>query len=332
MNKEVLVAIIIGVSLGIIGALYFSNVKPSTSPKRGFSITSTQITPRDAVGAHKLASLSQLPENGSIVLQSKLRFKGKAGNDSALLIGNRLTIEPIPVRKGKFNHEFTLKPGTNEIVLFELNADKEQLKVLKLYYLALVNQTEPKEETVATEEADILKHKLEQKVLELRSKPSRVVNGAINSINDKQIMLKSGMLTNKIIVEPEITNFYRVVGHNLEEIAFHDLAKGDEITSFVSDIGGDEISYTVYQEPAQTIAAGKISNLDADNYQVTILDFDKSSFGADLELQTIQNIYDLKAKKIVKSGFSKLAIGQRIIAILSGQKGDYSIDEYLVLQ
>lgn len=330
MNKEVIIAISIGVLLGLGGALYFSNIKPSNN--NSASLPDSQVvSPKLAGNTGSLAKFDRLPKNGSLLTKNTINIQGTASKNSALFIANQTKILPVPIIKNAFNQDFRLKPGLNELILFEVNKDREQLKVLKLYYLETGKSTSSMDKT-ATEEADILKQKLEEKVLELRDNPKRVVNGTINSINNKIITIENSTGIEKLTVEPEITNFYRVNGSELEAIGYEDLEKSDQITAFVSDIGGDEISYTLYQEPITTIAAGKVSNIDDKNYSVTIIDFDKSTFGADIETNTLQNVYNQKTKKVEKGGFSKLAIGQRIMAILNGSKGNYTIKEYLILQ
>jgi len=331
MNKEVIVAIVIGVAMGIGGALYFSNSSPSTkSGSNAFSFNSVEITPNLTGKNKQLANFANLPEQGTLLTKNVLKLEGKADKESIIVAANRLEILPIQVKNGSFSEELRLKPGVNEIVLYESLKEKEQLKILKLFYLELAKES-GSDNTEATEEADILKAKLEAKVLELRNKPQKVFSGEIKSIANKVLTLSAMGSSQKITVEPEITNFSDVSGYSLSSIDFEDLAKGDIVTAFISDIGGDEISYTLYREPNLTVAAGKVSNIDEDNYKITLIDFDKSSYGADIETSTSQTLYDSKSKKVLKAGFSKLAIGQRIFARLSGNKDDYSIDEYLII-
>lgn len=333
MNKEVIVAIIIGVTLGIGGALYFSNINPNSSNSDRKGLTNNiDITPRTTTNNQELAEFDNLPKQEEILTKGTLRLSGRAQKSGIIVAANRLAIVPIPVKGGEFREEFDLKPGTNEMVLYDQNGDKEQLKIIKLYYLSLSNDTPEGSGKEASGEANLLKKKLEAKVIELRNNPTKVVNGIVKSVKDKVLTVVSNNETTMVTVEPEITDFYSVEEYALAEVAFEDIAKDDEVTAFVSDIGGDEISYTLYREPQTSIAAGKVSNIDKDSYQITIINFDKSSFGADIEVGTSQNVLETKTQKIVKGGFSKLAIGDRIFARLFGPKDDYSIDEYVVLK
>jgi len=333
MNKEAIVAIIIGVALGLFGAIFFSNFGKvqNNSTNTSANFQATGLTPRATMKSATLATFSNLPKNNALLNKNSITISGKAEASSHLFLANQLELTPIKINKTGFEQSLKLKPGLNEIVLFELNQDKEQLKVLKVFYFEPQNLNLKTETKEATKEADLLKEKLEDKVLELRNSPKQVISGEIKSINGKIITLVSGSETEKITVEPEITNFFSINNYQLQTIKFDSLDKGQTITAFISDIGGEEISYTVYQEPEITVAAGKVSNIDEDNYQITIIDYDKSSYGADIQVGTTQNLYNLKSRQIEKAGFSKLAIGQRILAIISGTKGSYSVDEYLIL-
>jgi hypothetical protein len=335
MNKEAIVAILIGIGLGLFGALYFSNfsspAKNEVNPEEAFS--NSRLTPQLTTKAARPAEFNKLPQSGSLVSKNKLQISGKAENNNHLFVLNELLIAPVKMDNSQFEYELSLKPGLNKIILYDLYGEKEQLKMLKLFYFEAQESVLSKnDEENSSKEADLLKSKLEDKVLELRDNPQTVFYGQIKAKTDKGFTLVDGNSSNKINVEPEITNFYRVDKSSLSSITFDDLEKNDYITAFVSDIGGEKISYTVYLEPQTTVVGGKISNLDDDNYTITIVNFDKSSVGADLETETTQNLYNLKNRQVVKGGFSKLAIGQPILAIVNGSQGSYSLSEYLVLQ
>jgi len=334
MNKEAIIAIIIGIGLGLGGALYFSNAQSpkQKAPQFEADFENTTVIPKTTSKAGKFAEYKALPATNSLLNSDSFTLKGKAQDNSHLFVVNQLGIEPVSIEKGQFKKQVALKPGRNDLVLFELNNKKEQIKALRLYSFQIRKSTAPNnDDEEATKEAGILKEKLEDKVIELRNSPKSVVSGEIKTVNEKNFTLVSGTEVTKVTVEPEITDFYQVNQNKLERGSFEDLKKGNSVTAFISDIGGEQISYTVYQEPNLAVAAGKISNLDEDQYQATIVNFDKTSFGADVQTSTTQNLYNQNNRQTTKGGFSKLTIGQYILAILSGSKQDYSIEEYLVL-
>ncbi len=329
MNKEIIVAVSIGIMLGIFGALYLSNSQPKGKAS-DILINSMEITPRITAKTSKLAMFDKLPESNTITNASALTLSGKAGKDLGIFAGNILGLHHLPVKDGKFEFKLPLKPGLNEVAIFETGGENERLKILKIYYLApapsIVARTDS-EEKKATDEAEVLKDKLEQKVLELREKARRAQTGEVDSISDKELILKTGGQTVKVNLESEVTKFYSAADKDLTELAIGDVKKGDTLTAFISEIAGEEKSYTVYKEPAKTLAVGKVSNVDSDNYRVTIINFDKTSIPADVETGTVRNYFNAKSGGLETAGFSKIGIGQRILALMTGS----SLDQYIII-
>jgi hypothetical protein len=333
MNKEVMVAVFIGILLGVLGAIYLSNSKPKNNAI--LTVGSVQITPEITTKASQLATYSKLPENESIVNNETLNISGKADNNSAMFLASLNGISNINVLKGKFSQKIELKPGLNELAILEYSGDNERLKLIKIYFYQKSAETKnytSKTEETSTSEADILKDKLENKVIELRESPERAVNGTVKSINEKELLIEAGKEVYKIALETEITDIFEVnrVGA-LTKIELDEVSKGVEATAFISKIGSEEKSYTVYIEPNEDIVVGKVSNLDEANYQVSVMNFDKTVTSLDIQTSTTQNYFDTKTKKTTEYGFSKLQIGQRIIAIVNPSGTSTSIDEYLCI-
>lgn len=331
MNREVIVAIVIGIVLGIGGALIFGNLKPKHT-NEGLTIKTANITPKVTTQNTQFASYKKLPKDNTIFNKNKLAIAGEAEPGVLIFAANLMETKHIPVKNKQFSDSLSLKPGLNEIILYEVNGDNDQTQTLPVYYFQSNQNITVESEEEASSEADVLKEKLESEALELRNKPKQALSGEVKSINDKEITLQIKSKTQKIALEPEITDFYQVSGSELEEIGLDEVGTGDLVTAFISEIAGDNISYTVYLEPNQEVIVGKISNVDEDNYQVTILNFDKSTHSADVETNTTQRQFNLKTKKTAKAGFSDLAIGHRIIATLYGDENARSMAEYLVIK
>ena len=139
------------------------------------SLNSVDVSPKLTSKSRQLGSFDNLPEQGRLFTQNSFKVEGKADNNSVIVAANRVRIMPIVVKGGSFSEDFRLKPGVNEVVLYESNKEKEQLKIIKLFYLELTKET-LSEDKEATDEADILKAKLQAKVLELRNKPRSMPN------------------------------------------------------------------------------------------------------------------------------------------------------------
>ena len=330
-------AVVIGVILGIAGAVYLSNTQTGTSTTfKSLTTTTQQITPKLTQTANVgFAQYSELPKNEMLTFANSVKISGKANNSLSLFSANELSIEHIPVKKGTFSKEVTLKPGRNNIALFENSLSQERTKVLKVFHYRKP-ATKPKllsitDKIDATSEASILESKLEQKVIELRDKPIKVYSGKVVSLSEKELLLKTNNQTQKIMLEPEITNFFEVDDKDLNPIALSDVEKGETVTAFVSNIGGEEKSYTIYREPNTFLVVGKVSNINSSTYRLTIINYDKTTFDADIETTSVQTHYNKELSVIEKFGFSKLEIGQRIVALLYPSGTANSIQEYLII-
>jgi hypothetical protein len=334
MNKEVVVAVFIGVLFGVLGAIYLSNSKPKNN-STALTVGSVQITPQITTKGSQLATYSSLPESGSVVNSDTLNISGKAGKDSLIFAASLNNISNISIKNNKFLEKLKLKPGLNEIALLEYSNDNERLKLLKIYFYKKNSDTKSfttESEKESSSEADLLKDKLESKVIELRESPETAINGSVKSINDKELLIEEGKTVHKIVLESEITDIYEVSRNGeLTKVEIDDVTKGLQVTAFISKIGSEEKSYTVYLEPTESLVVGKVSNLDEENYQVSVMNFDKTVTSIEIQTASIQNYFDTKTGETTKYGFSKLQIGQRIIAIIRTLGNNSSVVEYLCL-
>jgi hypothetical protein len=337
MNKEVLVAIIIGIVLGLGGALYLNKQKLfSNTPVS--SVATTQVKILTKAKETSLITYKGLPANNAIVTKGTLSVEGNSKDFNLLVAANELGVTTKELKKqDNFKLNVDLKPGLNRLLMVAHGPQKEneKLKVMTLYYLKEVtpiSSSDDEEEREATDEAALLKERLEKKVMELRRNAKQAYTGKVKSISDKEAVIDDSGTERKIALEPEVTRYYEIDGEGMTDLEEGDIEKGDTITTFISDIAGDKKSYTVYREPSVLPLYGKVSNVDTANYQVSIINFDKATYKVDVETSTVQSLYDLATHEIEKYGFSKLKIADHIYAVINQNDTVYSFDEYLVLQ
>lgn len=331
MNKELLVAIGIGGLLGLGVAIYFNNFPQSKTSQVQVNTAQISITPKDLTA--KQTTFDVIPKPNEIRTAGKLTLKGQSANDTILFIQTLADTMPVLVKNEKFSKEVTLKPGYNEIVITSKRKNMDQVKVLKFFYLQQVADTLPlPTETQATSEAAMLKQKLEKQVLELRSHAQKAFYGTVQTISEKEVLLKNDTDSLKVTIEPEVTKIYAVNGLKLTDMDVAGLKKGDQVTVFLSDIGGDVKSYTLYKEPNKVLVAGKLSNITDTNYELTLVNYEKTTIKADIDTATEQLAYNISTHETAKYGFSKLKIGDDIFAVLSlNTDASYTIDRYLVV-
>lgn len=329
MNKELIVAIGIGALLGLGVAIYVSNVPTSKTPSIQTSTTKLSITPKDV--SIKQTTFVGLPKLDEIRPAKLLTISGTAEKDTVLFVQTLLKTTPVTVTKNKFSAQIALKPGYNEIIITTHKKNGDQAKVLKFFHLAKVEVTPIPTEKQSTSEASLLKDKLEQKVLELRSNAQKAFYGTITEITEKSISLKNESDKLKVTVEPEVTKIYDAATATLDELELSDLKKGMYMTVFLSDIAGEEKSYTMYREPNQVLVSGKISNVSETGFEVTMVNYEKTTIKADVDSTTTQSVYTIATGDTGKYGFSKLKIGDDIFAVLNtNSDGTFTIDRYLV--
>lgn len=133
MPKEVLIAIIIGIALGIVVAFGFWRANLSLSPNNSSNIS--QPTPDPIIQDFSELAITQ-PENNSVVSTSTIKVVGVTNPNSVVTI---LTGKSEYVvqgdNEGGFEKEVELSAGPNEIVITsydEIGTETSQ-KLLVVY-------------------------------------------------------------------------------------------------------------------------------------------------------------------------------------------------------
>lgn len=335
MNKEVLIAIVIGVLLGLAGALYLNTRHSFTLPsKPALTGKKVQIVtkPKNELNVR----FDTLPRINEILTKTPFEIKGFNRGFDLLVAANTSGIKTLRLKKsGPFKLTVELSPGFNRIILNAHAGKTVQVKVINVFYFkkrAVVPTPTLAEEAEATNEAAILKKKLEQKVFELRSTAKKAVYGLVKTIDGKELAIVSEGKTYKVALEPEVTDFFQVDGVGVQEASFEDIAKNDTVTAFVSQIGDEEKSYTVYRESSRALFAGKVSNINTATYQVSLVNFDKTTHDIDVENGSVQKVYNMTTDTTERFGFSKLEVGDYIYAIADMADKNYFFEEYIMIR
>jgi hypothetical protein len=329
MNKELLVAIGIGALLGLGVAIYFNNVPSSKGTTMQANTVQITVTPKTLTAQQTV--FKNLPTSNDINTTGKLTVGGTTEDGTTLFVQTLSETTPITVQKGVFSSRIVLKPGYNELIISTHKKTSDQVKVLKLFYFQKESVLTPvPSQAEATSEAELLKGKLEKKVMELRENIKKAFYGTVQTINEKEIVLKNDTDSLKVVLEPEVTKFYNATGTKLSDAVITDIKKGTPVTVFLSDIAGETKSYTVYIESNSVLVAGKISNIDTEEYVVTMVNYDKTTVKADVDSSTTQLSYLISTGETTKYGFSKLKIGDDIFAVLNPNTDNtYVLDHYL---
>lgn len=332
MNKEVLLAIFIGVALGVAGALYI-NTQPSalkTSAAGTKEIAEISLLPSPKVV--QTAKYSGIPNSLTVVNSDSITAKITEPNGAIFVFQTALSIASSRHSK-VFTQKIVLKPGYNHIIISAVGKNNTQNNTFDLFYLP-IQKDQPKvtgEEPKATSEAEVLKGKLEQKVLQLRSEAKKAVHGTVKDISDKTLTVTTDGKTVSIKLEPEVTKFYEVNGVDLVDREASDVASGDRVTVFISKLPDEEKSYTVYKDSLPSLIVGKIADIDDTAFRLTVLDLEQTKLLVDVESSTAQQAFNKESGKVEKYGFSKLQIGEQIFIIATQIKDIYTAGSYVVI-
>ncbi|MCR4329397.1 MAG: hypothetical protein NUV65_02525 [Candidatus Roizmanbacteria bacterium] len=332
MNKEVLIAIFIGIALGVGGALYINTQSHTsrTSVSGDKQIAEISVLPSPKVVQN--AKYSGIPAAMSVVNDDTVSVKIEDPNGSIFVFQTALTIASSRHDK-TFTQKITLKPGFNHLLFSAVGKNNTQNSMFDFFYLPVQkDQLTPTDETPkATSEAEVLKDKLEKKVLQLRYEAKKAIHGTVKNISDSAIQINTDSKTVSIKLEPEVTRFYEVDGVDLIDKEAKDVTIGDEVTVFISKLPDEEKSYTVYIDSLPSVIAGKIADIDTLAFRLTVFDLEQSKLLVDVENTTNQQAFNKESGKVEKYGFSKLQIGEQLFILASKNKDIYTATSYVLI-
>jgi hypothetical protein len=230
MRKEVLFTIIAGAILGIVIAfgIWRTNASLSINEEEVEENPSQEqeITPTPTL-EHRLTLAK--PNNLQVFNSSQTAISGITRPDTWVVLSaeeeDRLFITG---NNGEFNQEIDLIGGINQIVIFSFIDNSETAKEdLTLVYSTKFPSNQPSE-TDATDEAEILKEKVEEKI-EKAANVSQAYIGTITDIVESSIQIKSSDDEIKqISINQEEASLVKV-NKTTKNIEFSDVAIGDFI-------------------------------------------------------------------------------------------------------
>ncbi len=195
------------------------------------------------------------------------------------------------------------------------------------------SQTQPASPS-AGEEA--FKDKVASAAAQYYSNNDKAVSGFITDISGNTITINtSNDQKYEIKLDDILTKYYRVVGNGRKEIKLSDLKKGDYAIA-AGVINDKSVSANfIYIDEAFLVRIGKVSQVNSDNYTLTVVTTDKDTYTLNIETTTKQQIINIKTLEVEKAGFSKIKVGDTIhfVAKQSGQETNntYSALKILIL-
>lgn len=138
MNKDTVVASVIGFSLGLIAAIALWVVpkimpKPNTPSTISDSVNQEQPSASEVNGTSTFEIAS--PKDGEIVQSKDLTLSGKASNAKLIVVttpSSSVVLEPSD--QGEFSTPLTLSEGANPITIAAYTGDTNESQKLFVYY------------------------------------------------------------------------------------------------------------------------------------------------------------------------------------------------------
>lgn len=164
-----------------------------------------------------------------------------------------------------------------------------------------------------SKEIDKFKEKLASKVAELTKKNQKVLAGTIGSVDKKKFKL---MTENdgefEVKIDEDLTKFYSILGNQKIEKRVADLKKGMYI--IVSGPLIDKVidANIVYQDEQFLVDFGRIIEANKADNSLVITTLAKENYTLDIELQTKQDIINIKTFEIERGAFSKIRVGDSV--------------------
>lgn len=140
MKKESLIAIVLGLSLGLITSMVFllsnNNAPPKKIEIKNLTKPTILITPK-AIKPQTTTLVFNYPQDNFITNQKDIQIQAEAPVDSLILVQMVNNEKILKNKKAKFTVDLSLNYGANQIMIFAYpkNIQTPLFKKLTIYYL-----------------------------------------------------------------------------------------------------------------------------------------------------------------------------------------------------
>lgn len=157
-----------------------------------------------------------------------------------------------------------------------------------------------------------LKEKIATKVAELSKKNKRTITGLVKNKEEKNLQILFENKNYSINTDDLMTKFYQITGNSQKEITLKEINKDDYLIILGSEIDNLINADFIYKQEQYLVETGKITEINKNDYSVSVITNNKIEYILDVELKTKQLMMDIKTFQALTTGFSKLKIGDNI--------------------
>lgn len=171
-------------------------------------------------------------------------------------------------------------------------------------------------ETVTPTPVDSALQQLKDKVaskLSEKLKNAKAISGIVTKADSKGLTVKvDDREIYDVKFDESLTKYYQVAGTVIKEIKKEDFKKGSYVI-----VSGPQFDKTinanvVYLDEKFIVTSGKISEVNKNDFSLTVITEDNETYTLDVETKTQQNILNIKTLEIERTGFTKLKEGDTI--------------------
>ncbi len=237
MRKELTVAIIFGISIGIIlsiGIWRFNKVFRLTKDNQeSVSFPAPPSSKNEPQQEIKTALVK--PEENEILIENPARVSGITKKGSLIAISTRdkdYILQTQIQENGEFSQDIELLPGLNQILLTMISKDGEKSEILRtvVYSSEFAKEIEPEIETkVATEAAESIINKVKEKIGIVKKNPTAYI-GVITDKSQDSLQIKNTLGEIKLASIEDNASFVKL-SKSSEKISFADIAIGDFVVA-----------------------------------------------------------------------------------------------------
>ncbi|MCS7092896.1 MAG: hypothetical protein NZL96_00455 [Patescibacteria group bacterium] len=158
-----------------------------------------------------------------------------------------------------------------------------------------------------------LKERVALQVDELIKENNRAFAGFVEELSDKKIKIKSQ--NNKdleILVDENLTKFYKIERNSKREIPQTQLKKGDYLVVLgIADDRAIQANF-VYVDQFFVVDSGRVVEIDKQNFNLRVITSDKTTYTLSIETTTRQQLLNIKNLRLERGGFSRIIVGDYI--------------------
>jgi hypothetical protein len=156
-----------------------------------------------------------------------------------------------------------------------------------------------------------LKDKIASRVAQLKLVDKRGIIGTVTEVKDTQLIMLDQQQKTRIIDIDELTKFSSASAKSTFGIS--DIAKGETVSviGLYNKQSRRILGRFVEIATKPTFISGVVSEVDEENFTISVLGDNKTTTTVDIEKITKTNTYE--ADEITKAGFSKIIPGDRVI-------------------